>query len=46
MNQAYLQDKMLDAMLDECVDNIEDLLLMVEDWTRGSVREVELSGSY
>lgn len=27
---------MLDAMLDEWVDNIEDLLLMMEDWERMS----------
>lgn len=37
---------MLDAMLDEWEDNVEDLFLMMEDWARGSVGEVKLSGSY
>lgn len=31
MTTQCSQDKMLDAMLDEWVDNIEDLLLIMED---------------
>lgn len=46
MNATYLQDKMLDAVLDERVDNTEDLLLMMDGWKSGSARETKLSENH
>lgn len=46
MTTGNSQDKMLDAMLDDWVDNMEDLLLVMEDCARGSVGELRVSGSH